>query len=263
MAYTALFQRHELKYLLDPSQHEALREALIPHMEPDRWPHSSVRSLYFDTQDLVLARRSAEKPAYKEKLRLRSYGPATGDDPVFVELKKKYRGQVFKRRLQTSCALAMAWLSDRGAAPEDSQIAREIDYALSFYDSLAPALLVTYERDSLRTRTPSGALAAAQAAPCNPSSPELRITFDREIRASSQELSLEAVPSGPGLLPSSQVLMEVKCAQAVPLWLSRLFSELRIRPTSFSKYGRAWRQLAPKPQVSPTLSPWRQAAWAH
>lgn len=247
MAYTALFQRHELKYLLDLSQYAALRDALTLYMEPDRWPHSTVRSLYFDTPNLVLARRSAEKPAYKEKLRLRSYGPASGETPVFVELKKKYRGQVYKRRCQAGYTQAMAWLCGQSEAPESSATAREIDRFLVFYDSLAPALLVSYERDSLRLRAGgslSDALMPAALAAHDPSSPELRVTFDRALKASAAHLSLNAQASGVQLLPSSQVLMEVKCAQAIPLWLSGLLSELHLYPSTFSKYGRAWRLFA-------------------
>lgn len=252
MAYTALFQRHELKYLLDLSQYAALRDALTLYMEPDRWPHSTVRSLYFDTPNLVLARRSAEKPAYKEKLRLRSYGPASGETPVFVELKKKYRGQVYKRRCQTGYTQAMAWLCGQSEAPKSSATAREIDRFLGFYDSLAPALLVSYERDSLRLRAGgslSGALMPAALAAHDPSSPELRITFDRALEASARQLSLKAAPSDIELLGASQMLMEVKCAQAIPLWLSRLLSGLRLFPTSFSKYGRAWSQLLHTPRT--------------
>lgn len=252
MAYTALFQRHELKYLMDLSQYAALREAMATHMEPDRWPHSTVRSLYFDTPNLVLARRSAEKPAYKEKLRLRSYGPASGGDAVFVELKKKYRGLVYKRRLQASCDQATDWLCGQAAAPEASQIAREIDQFLRFYGTLAPALLVSYERDSLRLRADGrscDALKPTVTAAHNPSSPELRVTFDRALKASAAHLSLDAQASGVQLLPSSQVLMEVKCAQAIPLWLSRLLSELHLYPSSFSKYGRAWRLFASTPST--------------
>lgn len=253
MAYTALFQRHELKYLVDLSQYAALREALAARMEPDCWPHSSVYSLYFDTPDLVLARRSAEKPAYKEKLRLRSYGAASGESPVFAELKKKYRGQVYKRRLQTGCSQAMAWLCGQSAAPDSSPIAQEIDRFLSFYGTLAPALLVSYERDSLRACHPSGlgdAQSLADPLAHDPSSPELRITFDRSLQASSTALSLEPAPLGIELLPSSQVLMEVKCAQAIPLWLSRIFSALRLYPASFSKYGHAWRQILAAPHTA-------------
>lgn len=35
-----------------------------------------------------MIRNSIEKPIYKEKLRLRSYGTPSADDKVFIELKK-------------------------------------------------------------------------------------------------------------------------------------------------------------------------------
>ena len=46
-----------------------------------------------------LIRASLEKPAYKEKLRLRSYGVTEPGGEVFLELKKKYKGIVYKRRI--------------------------------------------------------------------------------------------------------------------------------------------------------------------
>ena len=93
------FRRYELKYLMDSEQQRSVQKALKEHMSPDRFSHSSIRNIYLDTEDFLLARRSIEKPLYKEKLRFRSYGAAGPDDNVYVELKKKYDGVVYKRRL--------------------------------------------------------------------------------------------------------------------------------------------------------------------
>ena len=93
------FERYELKYLLNPAQLRAVLHALEGPMHPDCYGEVTIRNIYFDTADYRLIRRSLEKPAYKEKLRLRSYRPAQGGDAIFVELKKKYRDVVYKRRL--------------------------------------------------------------------------------------------------------------------------------------------------------------------
>ena len=120
------FKRTEKKYLLTAEQYEALWERMSPYLEPDDYPLSTVCSIYYDTDDYSLIRHSIEGPVYKEKLRLRSYNVPGREDPVFVELKKKYKGIVYKRRISMGAAAAADWLAGRGAPPEDSQMAREI-----------------------------------------------------------------------------------------------------------------------------------------
>ena len=99
MAYQAVFRRHELKYLLTEQQKQAVLSAMESHMALDRYGRTTIRNLYYDTDNYLLIRRSIEKPVYNEKLRVRCYGPAAPEDKVFVELKKKYDGVVYKRRI--------------------------------------------------------------------------------------------------------------------------------------------------------------------
>ena len=103
-----VFQRYEFKYLMTRRQQQALLAVMEPYMVPDAYSRSSIRNLYLDTPDFRLIRRSLERPAYKEKLRIRSYGRAGGADPVFVELKKKYLAVVYKRRLSLPQEEALA-----------------------------------------------------------------------------------------------------------------------------------------------------------
>ena len=124
------FKRYEKKYLLSAAEYEALFTRLEPYIEPDEYPASTVCSIYYDSDDFSLIRHSLERPVYKEKLRLRSYGVPGPDDPVFVELKKKYRGVVYKRRVQMSASAAEAYLAGRERPAEDGQILREIDFFL-------------------------------------------------------------------------------------------------------------------------------------
>ena len=108
MAYQTVFKRYELKYMLTRAQKEKILQAMAPYMALDRYGKNTVRNIYFDTNDYRLIRRSIEKPAYKEKLRIRSYAQAEKDSTVFVELKKKYQGVVYKRRLPLQEREAMA-----------------------------------------------------------------------------------------------------------------------------------------------------------
>ena len=97
MKKKTVFQRYEFKYLLTRGQQARLLSAAGARLRPDEYSHSSIRNLYLDTPDFRLIRRSLEKPVYKEKMRIRCYGPAHPDSPVFVELKKKYILQVRNR----------------------------------------------------------------------------------------------------------------------------------------------------------------------
>ena len=100
MGVQTVFIRYELKYLLTFDQKQAVLSAMDGRMELDRFGRTTIRNLYCDTDSYRLIRRSVDKPAYKEKLRLRSYQHIGQDSPVFVELKKKYDGVVCKRRIQ-------------------------------------------------------------------------------------------------------------------------------------------------------------------
>ena len=93
-----IFERYEIKYLITNRQRKTIMSAMQPYMKPDEYGRSTICNIYYDTPDYYLIRRSLEKPVYKEKLRVRSYGRADSCDNVFVELKKKYQEVVYKRR---------------------------------------------------------------------------------------------------------------------------------------------------------------------
>lgn len=227
MSYTTVFKRYEIKYLLSEKEYDGLLPLLLRHMRPDRFGQSTVRSLYFDTADHRLIRRSVEKPSYKEKLRLRCYAPVAEDEGVFVELKKKYNHVVYKRRVFLPYRMAMEWLLGKEEAPFSTQISREISYFLSYYGPLRPTALLFYDREAF--------------AGCEDAS--FRVTADRHILAKTRDISLSKGPSGTPLLEENKVLLEVKCNGGMPLWLARALSERKLYKTSFSKYGAAYREL--------------------
>ena len=227
MAYQSVFKRYELKYLLTQAQKAKVLDAMASHMVQDAYGRSTIRNIYFDTASYRLIRHSIDKPVYKEKLRIRSYHRAEADTPVFVELKRKYNGVVYKRRLSMPEQQAMAWITGDGACPQDSQIGREIEYFLDFYQDLTPKVFLSYQREAYYAREDH----------------TFRITFDDHICARLQDLSLESEPDGIALLPKDMVLMEVKCAGGIPLWLTQLLTQEKIYKTSFSKYGTAYQML--------------------
>jgi hypothetical protein len=197
-------------------------------MEEDRFGHSTIRNLYLDTDSFRLIRRSMEKPLYKEKLRVRSYGLARETDGVFVELKKKFDSVVYKRRLILPCGQALEALENGRPLPAIGQIAREIETFRGFYGpTLRPAMFLSYERDAFRANDGS----------------EFRLTLDTNIRWRTDRLNLGSDCSGNSLLEPDQVLMELKTAGGIPLWMTHFLSEQEIRKVSYSKYGTAYTRL--------------------
>ncbi len=227
MGYQDIFKRYELKYLITEAQKGVLLEAMESYIRPDEYGRNTICNIYCDTPDYLLVRRSLEKPVYKEKLRVRSYGRATRESQVFLELKKKYKGVVYKRRISVPEREAMDYLVCGTALKGGGQIAEEIACFTELYRQLAPAVYLSYEREAFYGRQDR----------------ELRITFDENILWRKQELSLCARSYGLPVLEPETVLMEIKLAGAMPLWLCRLLSENEIYQTGFSKYGRAYGQM--------------------
>ena len=218
-----VMKRHEIKYLLDAQKTAYLRARLVGHMVPDAFGLTSIASLYYDTPDRRLIRESMEKPPFKEKLRLRSYGLASATSPVFLELKRKANGTVYKRRVRSTIPAVEQFFAGEAEAP-DGQIDRELAAFRDYYDNLAPACLIIYDRTAYYE--PDG---------------ELRLTIDANPRYRTERLDLTSGLDGIPLLPEGWTILEIKVQDAMPLWLSRILSQGQIYQGSFSKYGEAYR----------------------
>ena len=270
---TNTFKRCEKKYLIDAPQRQAIELAAQHLMSPDDYGRTLVTSVYLDTPDRSIIARSMEKPVYKEKLRIRAYGEGDsaalvflcqhgltaarafyGDMlltiPVFFELKKKYKGIVYKRRVRMS--LMGAWAFAHGASYEaamttyplaeddecgressgtndlsicptstDVQIAHEIEAALGRYNSLEPSAAILYWRIAWAPQDEAA---------------EPRITFDDGL--CYIDLAAGDPVSHP-ILDSTISIMEIKASAALPQWLTDVLSSLHVYPQSFSKYGAA------------------------
>ncbi len=223
MAYQLVFKRREVKYLVRKDSMDRLKEAMLQRMRPDEHGRSTLCNVYLDTPDHLLIRRSLEHPLYKEKLRVRSYGIARPDSAVFIEIKKKYRSTVYKRRVATTQREAREYLLGGKRLP-DNQVVREIDFCLQRYAGLAPAVFLSYEREAFFDRDDR----------------EFRITFDDNVLWRDRDVSLTSGVAGEPLLPEGHVLMEVKAGGSYPLWASHMLADFQLYPATFSKYGRAY-----------------------
>ena len=186
-----IFKRYEIKYMLNEQQLSIIKEAMKEHLNADIHGKNTICSLYFDTPDYLLIRRSLEHPIYKEKLRLRSYGTAQPDSTVFIELKKKYDSVVYKRRVAMTEEEAERYLLQHKKIM-DTQITREIDYCMDFYDNLSPAVMLSYQREAFYGKN----------------DPEFRVTFDEKILWRDDDLSLCSGIYGNPILPPGKTLME-------------------------------------------------------
>lgn len=231
MGVQGVFKRYEVKYLLTTSQYLDLKAYMSRYMAQDEYGRHTIHNLYFDTPDYLLIRRSLEKPTYKEKLRVRGYGQVGAKDNVFVEMKKKYHGVVYKRRLHIPQDQALDFLTQNKPLETQSQIGRELAYFLKHYGNLKPALGIHYDREAFYGVEDGN----------------FRMTFDHEIAMEEQPTSLVEPKGAKKILPPGFVLLEVKTELGLPQWLVSFFSAQQIYKTSFSKYGTAYQKfLLPK-----------------
>ncbi|MBR2834207.1 MAG: polyphosphate polymerase domain-containing protein [Coriobacteriales bacterium] len=231
------FKRIEKKFILMPGVYEKLMDLISENIKTDAFGISDIRSLYLDTPTSLIVRRSQMKPVvYKEKVRIRSYGaPKDHHASVFLELKKKFKGIVYKRRLRMPLSEAEAFAESRlwPASVEDNvqntnaQILREIGFTLDRYipeGGLHPSMLISSQRQSFVGKEDSG----------------LRLTFDQDVLWRQDALSLMEPLGGTPLLDAGAHLLEVKAAGTMPVWLANALSISDAKATSFSKYGNAY-----------------------
>lgn len=219
------FRRYEKKFLLTQAQYEAILPQLRGYMLPDEYGAYTICNIYYDTDTFELIRTSLEKPAYKEKFRLRSYGVPDENGRVFAELKKKFQGVVYKRRVEDRPAAITDFVENGRLLNENPQIQREILWFLHCVRP-EPKVFIAYDRT---------AFAGAEE-------PALRVTFDRNLRYRTERLNLMEGDDGLPVLPDGRIVMEMKAPVSLPLWMVSLLGEHQIYSTSFSKYGTCYQR---------------------
>lgn len=233
MEAITVMKRYEMKFILNKAQLIAFKNALDGHMVVDEYGKTSIASIYYDTPNYQLIRTSLEKPAYKEKIRLRGYGLLNKDDDSFLELKRKVEGVVYKRRIKIKEENAINFLKGKTDHLESSnQIAKELVYFRNYYQKLEPKIMVIYDRTSYKELDG-----------------DIRLTIDECPRYRTYDLNLHTSMDGELLLQPGNAILEIKVQQDMPLWLVNILSENKIYKSSFSKVGMAY-QLINKKQLS-------------
>lgn len=218
--YDKIFKRVEEKYFFNKEQFNLFFSKIGSNLKKDKYYETVICNLYFDNKDSELIIKSLDKPIYKHKVRLRSYGIPKLDDDVFLEIKSKFKKVVNKRRIKLKLSEFNDYLAKR-SYDGDNQIMREIDYLFNLY-SLIPTYFIAYDRKSY----------------VGLNEPTLRITVDTNLRSRKDNLSLEYGDEGEMYFDEEIFIVEIKTLDAMPLWLVEVLSEMRIYPISFSKYGK-------------------------
>ncbi len=227
-----VFKRVEKKFLLDAEGFEKVLSGIKEYMDMDPYnkngEYYTLCSLYFDTDDKRFIRHSLSSPVYKEKLRLRSYGVPDEETKVYLEIKKKFKGTVYKRRSGFLYKDAMDFLEKR-TMPEikegmNGQVIKELCAFLNENPDIKPSCVVAYDRLAFFSTEDKS----------------LRISFDKDIRTRMYDLDLLKGDYGEALIGPDMRLMEIKAVGGYPLWLVKILSDNEIRRTKFSKYGKAY-----------------------
>lgn len=234
------FARYEKKYVITRSQKAKLLALIGSRLTPDIYGESTVCNIYFDTPDYRLIRASIEKPAFKEKLRIRAYDFPDRDSNVFAEIKRKCDGVVYKRRVAMTYGQAFDYLCGDVHPETDSQILREIDYLRAFYGDVQPSVALFYDRMAYYWKE----------------NEDLRLTFDDNVRYRCENFDLSCGDRGTENISGDRIILEIKLIDAFPLWLSEALDSLGIYPGSFSKYGAAFQDMQQKRKLPPVQIPY-------
>ncbi len=222
------FKRYERKYILSKEQGDLLMSLLCDKMKHDKYCKNgdfyTIYNIYYDTKNESVIRMSTSKPYYKEKMRMRTYSLTDENAPYFLEIKKKINKVVSKRRISLTREEGEYFIKE-GKLPEGTtgQKANEIQYYLDTFN-VSPNVFLRYERYALFGIEDSS----------------LRVTFDRNILARRDRLSFAEGDGGEYVLPPENYLMEIKFENAMPLWLCKILSEMKIYSSSYSKYGKEY-----------------------
>lgn len=223
------FRRIEKKYIITKEQYLMLKEIIENKMIEDEHGKSTICNIYFDTGQFDLIRHSITKPVYKDKIRLRSYNIPTNNSIVYLEIKRKYKGEVSKRRSEMQLNEFYEYMKDKNSFAKENQVRKEILYYFQFYD-LKEAMFVSYYRRAYYDRN----------------NRDFRVTFDSNIIARNYDLKLEKGIYGDNILKNDKYIMEIKTLGAIPIWFVKILDELKICPCGFSKYGEAYTKLVLK-----------------
>lgn len=217
-----IFRRVENKYICTAEQKKHFLTLCHKYIHKDIFYQYTVHTVYLDNDHNDFIINSMDHPAYKVKMRLRSYEDVTNESIVYLELKKKMNDIVYKSRTALTEYAALQYLNHQTELTLSDSTAYEFDYLMKYADPV-PKVLLLYERECYVSDTEA----------------DVRITFDNHLRYRLNDISLNENGSETELIPD-QYLLEIKAEKRYPLWLVHVLEECHIQKQSFSKYGNVY-----------------------
>lgn len=241
--YDIQLDRHEAKYVIPVTLLPDIREFIRPFCEPDPYtkgdpPTYRVTTLQLDTPDFALHNAKEHEALNRFKLRIRTYGEP-GENPVFLEIKRKIRSTIVKSR--TSVPFD-AWgphlLTEPMVSLEFKSRKEEIGFLefrrLTEEIGARPVVLVRYVRESYFGRIDHYA----------------RISFDRRLEYqpttswTSWGRGGRWIPMDSSMAQDKQnaysgVVLELKTLSDAPKWMIDLVVEFGLERTGNCKYSTA------------------------
>jgi len=193
---------------------------------PPESPAYTVRSIYYDTQNLRFYHEKKDGIKKRLKVRIRGYNKFEEDSIVFLELKRKRNDQIYKNRYPVYYKNIDKILRSEINTDNAPLRKRSTDREKFLYNyhslSLRPALLVIYEREAYHYRFNS----------------DLRITFDRDIRSAKPD-NINSLFTEMHTIPTftNHFVMEIKTSGPFPSWIFSIIMQLHLQKQSVSKYA--------------------------
>ncbi len=228
------FQRKEIKYYVTQEQKDKLVGLLSDDLVYDFYCPTGIpyhiSSIYYDTANYDVIRRSVAKPRHKAKLRLRTYE----DNSHYLELKQKFKGTVYKKRIRLTPEELHDFVNDMSLPQRDDYSSKsvlgDVKQFIDIHQNMIKPIHIEYHRIAYIYR---------------PRLDNVRVTFDQHLRVYDKGSKSWAT-----IIPVEDYLMEIKATGAMPLALTKALSALKIYPTSFSKYGKYFEKKLAKGEIS-------------
>lgn len=220
----SLIARSELKFAITEEKAARICEAAAQLLARD--PHTSrvdgtyeVHTLYLDSPEMAIYRKSLNRDVDRFKLRMRFYDDDPSS-PVFLEIKQTREGRGIKKRAAIDRETAKA-LFTTGDLPNIS------------FDAASGEFWETVRRFNARPIIHIGYLREAFL---DKDSPATRLTLDRAIRCQPAPPRLTTSMRNPVHIWQGKVILEIKFAGEMPAYLHDLIHSFGLEPAKASKY---------------------------
>ena len=226
------FSRYEFKFPVKYDDMDRMLDDLAPYVGQDEHTdengYYTISSIYLDNDTWQCFYETINRDKYRQKVRLRVYGSVDNNSICFFELKAKFKGLVGKRRVKMRLGDAMTFIKECNAGHDpdintfecsNRQILKELKHII-LTKSLKPTVVVSYERLALFSKD----------------DPDLRITFDVNIRTRDTELDLTKGTGGDYVTSEDTAILEVKTSKNIPYWLVGILKKYNYKDQTFSKY---------------------------